>query len=73
MVDVIPAVEELRVVEEAEVDDEVDVVSTETSEVIAAPVGVAPSALPGMADPTPLLVNGIGIGSSDVFGLSAGS
>ena len=38
-----------------------------------AAVVVAPSSLPGMAVPTPLLVHGVGIGSWEVSGLSAGS
>jgi hypothetical protein len=33
---------------------------------------VVPSSLQGMADPTPVLVQGVGIGSSEVSGLSAG-
>jgi hypothetical protein len=33
---------------------------------------VVPSSPQGMADPTPVLVQGVGIGSSEVSGLSAG-
>jgi hypothetical protein len=36
-------------------------------------IAVAPSMLPGMAEPTPELVKGVGIGRSDTSGLSAGS
>ena len=36
-------------------------------------VVVAPSTLPGIAEPTPWLVKGVGIGNTAVSGLSAGS
>ena len=42
-------------------------------ELEAAFVPVAPSSLPNMTEPTPELVQGVGIGSCDVSGLSAGS
>jgi hypothetical protein len=36
-------------------------------------IAVAPSMLPGMAEPTPKLVKGVGIRRSETSGLSAGS
>ena len=52
----------------------VDPAAVLLDEVKSIPMGVvAPSWLPGIADPTPELVHGVGIGNSDVSGLSAGS
>lgn len=43
-----------------------------TSEIVSVIVALEPSILPGMAEPTPLLVHGVGIDMVEVAGIIVG-
>lgn len=65
-----------KIVDCEDIEDETDtmlvvVVDSDISEVTVP--ATVPSSLPGIADPTPELVNGVGIDIAAVLGLSAGS